>query len=97
MCIFPKGSRTARGDIMNPKSGADILLIKSNTPVVPILIDGALNTMSHMQTKFNFSKIRIAVGNPTDPPSGNAESKRLNRDAVDNWKNETMELQKGRL
>ena len=82
---------------MNPKAGAGILLTESNTPVVPILIDGAINTMSHMQPKFNFSKIRIVVGDPSDPPSGNAESKLLDRDAVDNWKSETMELQKDRL
>jgi len=56
VCIFLKGGRTALGDIMNPKSGAGILLIESNTPVVPILIDGALIIMSHMQPKVNFLK-----------------------------------------
>lgn len=60
VCIFPKGGRTAIGDIMNPKSGAGILLIESNTPIVPILIDGALNTMSYMQPKVNFLKYGLS-------------------------------------
>ncbi|NIP38955.1 MAG: AMP-binding protein [Candidatus Dadabacteria bacterium] len=95
VCIFPEGGRTTTGEIMNPRHGTGILSVESSVPVVPILIDGALDTMSHMQPMFRFSKIRIVVGDPIDPPTGSDDSKVLYQQAVDNWKSNVVNLQKG--
>lgn len=92
VCIFPEGGRTTSGDIMNPRLGAGILSIESTTPVVPILIDGALDTMSHMQPKFRFSKIRIIVGDPIVPPVDSTDSKLSYQCIVESWRNEVVEL-----
>ena len=92
VCIFPEGGRTTTGDIMNPRLGTGILSAESNTPVVPILIDGALDTMSHMQPKFRFSKIRVVVGDPITPPAVDSLSKLSYQDVVDSWRDEVMAL-----
>ena len=97
VCIFPEGGRTTTGDIMNPRLGAGILSAESSAPIVPILIDGATGTLSHMQPKFRFSKIRIVIGDPITPPTGRADSKMLYQDVVDNWKNEIIDLKSGLL
>jgi long-chain acyl-CoA synthetase len=97
VCIFPEGGRTTTGDIMTPRHGAGILSVESNAPIVPILIDGALDTMSHMQPGFRFSKIRIFIGDPINPPPASADSKVLYQQVVDNWKDKVIDLQKGLL
>ena len=95
VCIFPEGGRTTTGDIMNPRLGAGILSAESNTPIVPILIDGATGTLSHIQPKFRFSKIRVVVGDPIIPPVSGTESKSLYQDVVDSWRTEIIDLKSG--
>jgi len=95
VCIFPEGGRTTTGDIMNPRLGAGILSAESNTPIVPILIDGATGTLSHIQPKFRFSKIRVVVGDPIIPPVRGTESKSLYQDVVDSWRTEIIDLKSG--
>jgi len=97
VCIFPEGGRTTTGDIMNPRLGAGILSAESGTPIVPILIDGATGTLSHIQPKFRFSKIRIIIGDPIIPPVSGTESKSLYQDVVENWRTEIMDLKSGLL
>ena len=97
VCIFPEGGRTTTGSIMNPRLGAGILSAESGTPIVPILIDGATGTLSHIQPKFRFSKIRIIIGDPIMPPVGNSESKLLYQDIVDSWRNKIVDLKSGLL
>jgi 1-acyl-sn-glycerol-3-phosphate acyltransferase len=92
VCIFPEGGRTTNGDIMAPRPGAGILSAESNTPIVPILIDGAVDTLSHLHPKFSFSKIRIVVGDPIIPPVDSTDSKMLYQGIVDSWRNEIIGL-----
>jgi len=92
VCIFPEGGRTTNGDIMTPRPGAGILSAESNTPIVPILIDGAVDTLSHLHPKFSFPKIRIVVGDPIIPPVDSTDSKMLYQGIVESWRKEVVEL-----
>ncbi len=67
VCIFPEGGRTTSGELMPARPGAGILSVESGAPIVPILIDGAVNTLSHLHPEFKFAKVRIVVGDPIYP------------------------------
>ncbi|HWP93580.1 MAG TPA: AMP-binding protein [Thermodesulfobacteriota bacterium] len=96
VCIFPEGGRTNTGTIMPPRLGAGILSVETGAPIVPILIEGAIDTLSHLHPEFRFAKIRITVGDPIKPPpkEDNNNKKNLYQDMVDKWKEAVLGLEK---
>jgi long-chain acyl-CoA synthetase len=96
VCIFPEGGRTNTGTIMPPRLGAGILSVETGAPIVPILIEGAINTLSHPHPQFRFAKIRITLGEPIKPPSkvDDDNKKNLYQDMVDRWKVAMLGLEK---
>lgn len=93
VCIFPEGGRTTTGKIMPPRPGAGILCVATGAPIVPILIEGAINTLSHLHPEFKFAKVQIIVGNPIYPATAGNNTRDQYEDMMDKWKEAMVELQ----
>ncbi len=97
VCIFPEGGRTTTGEIMQPRPGPGILSVETKSQIVPILIQGAIDTLSPIHPEFRFAKVSITVGDPINPPEEGSRSKELYQEMVDKWKESLLELQTGRI
>ena len=87
VCLFPEGGRSRSGAVMEPRQGAAILSRLANIPIIPVLIEGSENLLSHLRPGFRFCKIRLTFGTPLDPE--NADPGILLR----NWKQAILQLQ----
>jgi long-chain acyl-CoA synthetase len=96
VCIFPEGGRTTTGEIMQPRPGPGILSVETKSQIVPILIEGAINTLSPLHPEFRFARVSITVGDAIDPPEGDNRSKELYQEMVERWKERLLELQSGK-
>ncbi|MBI2485885.1 MAG: AMP-binding protein [Deltaproteobacteria bacterium] len=94
VCIFPEGGRTTTGKIMPPRPGAGILCVETGAPIVPILIEGAINTLSHLHPEFKFAKVQIIVGDPIYPATAGDSTRDQYEDMMDKWKEALLELEK---
>ncbi|MGB7293737.1 MAG: AMP-binding protein [Thermodesulfobacteriota bacterium] len=93
VCIFPEGGRTTTGEIMPPRPGPGILSVETKSQIVPILIEGAIETLSPLHPEFRFPKVSITVGDAINPPEDGNRSKELYQEMVDQWKERLLELQ----
>jgi len=93
VCIFPEGGRTNTGKIMPPRLGAGILSVEAKAPIVPILIEGAINTLSNPHPEFRFTRVKIIVGDPIYPPLEGKNVKDIYQGTVDKWKESVLELE----
>lgn len=55
LCIFPEGTRSKTGELLEFKRGAGLLASRANVPIIPIKIEGSYKL---------FSKIMIKIGEP---------------------------------
>lgn len=95
VCLFPEGARSTNGSILLPRPGAAILSSELQTPIVPVLIDGALGTLSPQYPKLRRCKIRLFVGEPILPPPLPQESKeQIYQSLMNDWRNRLLEMQK---
>ena len=85
VCIFPEGERTSTGTIMKPRIGAGLLSVETDTPIIPIYIDGATKTLSPINPGLSFPKVRVTVMDPIEPARGEKEARELYQDTVDEW------------
>lgn len=53
--IFPEGTRSANGELMEPHMGAAMLALKAGVPVLPVAVNG---------TKGYWGKITVIIGKP---------------------------------
>ncbi len=53
--IFPEGTRSANGELMEPHMGAAMLALKAGVPVLPVAVHG---------TKGYWGKITVIIGKP---------------------------------
>jgi long-chain acyl-CoA synthetase len=97
VCIFPEGGRTTTGEIMQPRPGPGILSVETKSQIVPILIQGAIDTLSPLHPEFRFAKVRVTVGDPINPPEEGSRSKDLYQEMVDKWRESLLEIQTGRI
>ena len=74
MAIFPEGTRSKDGKVMEFKKGSLKLATKAKAPIVPVTIDGAYKSYEK-DKKFQPSKIVITFGKaiPTDTLSREEE------------------------
>ncbi len=93
VCIFPEGERTSTGTIMNPRIGAGLLSVETNTPILPIYIDGATKTLSPINPGLSFPNVSVEVMNMIEPAKGDKESRELYQDTVDTWYNSMKEME----
>jgi 1-acyl-sn-glycerol-3-phosphate acyltransferase len=93
VCIFPEGGRTTTGKIMDPRPGAGILSVETGTPIVPILIEGAINTLSHLNPQFKFAKVQIIIGDPIYPVIERDNMRVRYEYMMDKWKEALLDLE----
>ena len=88
VCVFPEGGRSRSGAVMEPRQGAAILAKQANIPIIPVLIEGSENLLSHLRPGFRFCKIRLTFGTPIamDAPDHAA--------LLQNWKEAILQLQR---
>ncbi|GJM15037.1 MAG: long-chain-fatty-acid--CoA ligase [Thermodesulfobacteriota bacterium] len=85
VCIFPEGERTSSGTIMKPRIGAGLLSVETDTPIVPIYIEGATKTLSPINPGLSFPNVRVTVMETIEPAKGDKEPRELYQDTVDEW------------
>lgn len=94
VCIFPEGARTHTGEILAPRPGAGILSCHLNVPIVPVLIDGAVETMSKMKPGFRPCEVRIRVGDPIQPPSKESYTSEDYQTVMEKWYSTLRDIEK---
>lgn len=85
VCIFPEGERTSSGTIMKPRIGAGLLSVETDTPILPIYIDGASKTLSPINPGLSFPNVSVTVMDPIYPAKSGKEPRDLYQDTVDEW------------
>ena len=92
LLLFPEGRRTPTGSIMPARMGVGILSVEAKVPIIPILIEGASNTLSPLHPGFKFAKVNIVVGDPIDPPRRTDHSRELYEEVCVRWKDAVEKL-----
>lgn len=64
--LFPEGTRSRDGSLQPAKPGIGMLALKSNAPVVPVLISGSFEALSRDRIVPKFTKICVRFGKPID-------------------------------
>jgi long-chain acyl-CoA synthetase len=93
LLLFPEGRRTPTGNIMPARMGVGILSVEAKVPIIPILIEGAANTLSPLHPGFKFAKINIVVGDPIEPPVEMDHSRELYQEVCARWKDAVEKLE----
>ncbi len=93
LLLFPEGRRTPTGNIMPARMGVGVLSVEARVPIVPILIDGASNTLSPLHPGFRFAKVKIVVGDPIEPPRKIDHSRELYQEVCASWKDAVENLE----
>lgn len=94
VCIFPEGERTSSGTIMKPRIGAGLLSVETDTPIIPIYIDGASKTLSPINPGLSFPKVSVTVMEPIEPAQGDKEARDLYQDTVNIWLENMQEMER---
>ncbi len=96
VCIFPEGERTSTGTIMKPRIGAGLLSVETDTPIIPIYIDGATNTLSPINPGLSFSKVGVTVMDPIEPAKGEKEARDLYEETVNIWFEDMQKMERNK-
>jgi 1-acyl-sn-glycerol-3-phosphate acyltransferase len=65
VCLFPEATRTTDGKIAHFKGGFGLLCRRGNSPIIPVLIDGAFECWPRNRKLFKpGSKITVTYGKP---------------------------------
>ena len=64
LTIFPEGTRSPDGEIHNFKSGAFIVAIEAQCPILPVVINGTFELGSKGSLRVNPHPVQVAVGKP---------------------------------
>lgn len=72
--IFPEGTRSRTGSLINVKKGFILLVKLANVPVVPIALEGTeivlpINDGDMGGEKLKRSRVKVSIGQPFDLPS----------------------------
>ena len=97
VCIFPEGERTSTGTIMKPRIGAGLLSVETNTPIIPIYIDGATNTLSPINPGLSFPKVGVTVMDPIEPAKGEREARDLYEETVNIWFEDMQKMERNKV
>lgn len=86
--MFPEGTRTSDGELMEAKAGVGMLVAKSGVPVQPVRVVGSYEAWPRTG-KMKFVPLTVYIGDPIyfDP----AELKSMGRDAYQFIANRIME------
>jgi len=64
LAVFPEGGRSFDGNLMEFKKGVGILAVEMRIPVVPVLVQGALEALPRGAAFPKFKKITATFGKP---------------------------------
>jgi 1-acyl-sn-glycerol-3-phosphate acyltransferase len=73
--IFPEGTRSPDGVMMEFKKGGFVLAAKSQQPIVPISISGSYRILPKNSKMIHSGPIRITIGKPIMPPTTGTDAK----------------------
>jgi len=68
LILYPEGERTNTGDLTMFRKGAAILSIHTQTPIVPVAIEGFYQAWPRHKKFPKFTALRMAIGKPLPPP-----------------------------
>ena len=63
VCIFPEGTRSATGELMEAEPGAAVFGIRTGCPIVPVYVSGSKRVLD-LDGKLRRGKITVAFGKP---------------------------------
>lgn len=66
LTIFPEGSRTEDGSLLPIEPGIALVIRKAKVPVVPAVIDGAIDAWPRGRKLFRARPVRVLYGRPMD-------------------------------
>src|SRR5712692_4334720 len=64
VCVFPEGTRSARGELGPIEIGIGMLALKSGAPIVPVGIRGTDQRLPRDAKRLHRAKIRVQFGRP---------------------------------
>jgi len=64
LLLFPEGTRVKKGKVIEPKNGAVMFALRTNTPILPVYLT---------PKRFPFSPLRCVIGKPWMPECENAK------------------------
>ena len=67
LLIFPEGSRSYDGEIMDFKKGVGILALEVNIPLIPTYIKGSFEVLASGTVRPRFKEVKIIFGKPIYP------------------------------
>ncbi len=62
--IFPEGTRSSNGELLPFKRGGLLLAAKTQTPIVPVTINGSWKILAKGDWRFRRGEIQVTVGMP---------------------------------
>ena len=97
VCIFPEGERTSTGAVMKPRIGTGLLSVETDTPIVPIYIDGASKTLSPINPGLRFPKVGVTVMDIIEPAKGEKEARDLFEETVNIWFEHIKKIERNKI
>ena len=64
--LFPEGTRTEDGELLEAQPGIGLTILRSNAPVVPVYIKGSFESFSRHQKLPKPHKVSVHYGSPID-------------------------------
>lgn len=64
VCVFPEGTRSLDGNLLQPELGIGLIALKSRVPVVPIALVGTNKLLPPHSPLPKFSRVRVHIGKP---------------------------------
>lgn len=67
LILFPEGRRSVDGELVEFKPGAAMLAVRTNTPIVPVRLDGVRDALPRGSFLPRARDVRVTFGNPINP------------------------------
>ena len=64
VCIFPEGTRSPDGNLMEAHAGIGMVALKTKAPIVPVAIIGTDKVLPPHSFFFHFSRVKVVYGKP---------------------------------
>jgi long-chain acyl-CoA synthetase len=91
--IFPEGTCSYRGSILEARPGVGLLACEAQVPIVPVLYEGSGGTCSPHTPGLHAPKIRVTVGEPIPPPAGPRFTRADYQAMADRWREAVQNLE----